>query len=268
MPFDKFENGSQRHKFCKALEDAFRDIEKLRQMVSFGLNENLNVIAGDNNLRNTVFKLVDWAESNGELPELLDAVRNPEYGSPGNPKLKEFFQQCPQPQLIQEALQEQPQPTSTTPPQGQIVNLSSERGVDYTRLRDLLKAREWKEAHDQTLKVMLKAAGREKEGWLNYDDIEKFPCTDLRTIDQLWVEYSDGRFGFSVQKRIWKSVGEDYNKFGDRVGWRSNMKWLYYSELTFSKEAPAPGGHLPVVVPSLGLEPVNLLFSRAHTCKL
>jgi hypothetical protein len=34
-----------------------------------------------------------------------------------------------------------------------------------------------------------------------------FPCTDLRTIDGLWVKYSNGHFGFSVQKEIYLSVG-------------------------------------------------------------
>jgi eukaryotic-like serine/threonine-protein kinase len=74
---------------------------------------------------------------------------------------------------------------------------------------------------------MLKVAGREEKGWLNIKDIEKFPCEDLHTIDQLWVEYSNGSFGFSVQKRIYRSVGgtmeynsEVWQKFGDRVGWR------------------------------------------------
>lgn len=97
---------------------------------------------------------------------------------------------------------------------------------------------------------MLKAAGREEEDWLSSDSIESFPCTDLRTIDQLWVKYSNGRFGFSVQKRIWESVGKDYEKFGDRVGWRKGMffnkEWVYYNELTFSLQAPQ--GHLPAKV--------------------
>lgn len=86
-------------------------------------------------------------------------------------------------------------------------DLSSERGIDYTKLRGLVAQGKWKEADQETLLVMLKVAGREKEGWLRIEDIEKFPCTHLRTIDTLWVEYSKGRFGFSVQKRIWESVG-------------------------------------------------------------
>ncbi|MFB2880512.1 GUN4 domain-containing protein [Floridanema aerugineum] len=139
-------------------------------------------------------------------------------------------------------------------------DLSSDKGVDYRKLRDLLKGGSWKEADEETLKVMLKAAGREKEDWLDDESIDKFPCTDLRTIDQLWVKYSNGRFGFSVQKRIWESVrGKPgkyhyYKKFGEKVGWLCREKkvgwyveekndWKNYSDLTFSLNAP--GGHLP-----------------------
>jgi hypothetical protein len=170
-------------------------------------------------------------------------------------------------------------------------DISSECGVDYRQLRDLLKAQKWKEGDQETLAVMLKAAGREEEGWLSSESIENFPCTDLRTIDQLWVKYSGGRFGFSVQKRIWESVGKDYAKFGERVGWRMNKEWLYYNELTFSTNAPQ--GHLPLVrkikgsakemmSPQMSPRVVgglggggwlawgwwSLLFSRVQTCKL
>ncbi|NMG20784.1 GUN4 domain-containing protein [Brasilonema bromeliae] len=152
-------------------------------------------------------------------------------------------------------------------------DLSSERGVNYTKLRNLLKAGQWKEADLETVTFMLKATGREIESWLDVESIKNFPCTDLRTIDQLWVKYSSGRFGFSVQKRIWESVGKDYEKFGDRVGWRKGMpwkkEWLYYNKLTFSTEAPQ--GHLPVwgfrgVKKNEDLWPD--LFSRVQTCKV
>ncbi len=123
------------------------------------------------------------------------------------------------------------------------------------KLRDLLAAGKWKEADQETANVMLKVAGREKEGWLDRESIEKFPCEDLRTIDQLWVKYSNGRFGFSVQKHIWLEVGgklgeydqQIWENFCDRVGWRVNNKWLYYSDQTFSPNAA--GGHLPVSMP-------------------
>ncbi|MEH2042696.1 GUN4 domain-containing protein [Nostoc sp.] len=126
-------------------------------------------------------------------------------------------------------------------------DLLSEKGVDYRRLRDLLQAGQWKEADQETLAVMLKATGREQEGWLDSESINNFPCTDLRTIDQLWVKYSNGHFGFSVQKWIWENVGKDYEKFGDRVGWRKGMflnkEWRLYSYLTFTLNSPQ--GQLP-----------------------
>jgi hypothetical protein len=140
-------------------------------------------------------------------------------------------------------------------PKSQIPNsnsddLSSEKNVDYTRLRNLLADGKWKKADEETLAVMLKAAGREGD-CLDTESIEKFPCTDLRTIDRLWVKYSDGCFGFSVQKRIWESVGgkpgkndsEIYYKWCDRVGWRVKGEWLTYSHISFSLNAPV--GHLP-----------------------
>ena len=37
-------------------------------------------------------------------------------------------------------------------------------------------------------------------------DIDKFPCQDLHTIDQLWVKLSGRKFGFSIQAEIWDKL--------------------------------------------------------------
>jgi hypothetical protein len=139
-------------------------------------------------------------------------------------------------------------------------DLSSEEGIDYTKLRDLLKAGAWQEADRETLAVILKAARREKAEYLSVNSIEYFPCTDLHTIDRLWVKYSAGQFGFSLQKEIWLSVGGEfgeynnavYEQFGFRVGWRSRQgllllpAWKKYEDLSFSL-IWAPVGHLPTL---------------------
>jgi uncharacterized caspase-like protein len=145
----------------------------------------------------------------------------------------------------------QPQQQSTaTIPTPIIDDLNSERGLDYQRLSELLATGDWKAADRETFTLMLKAARREKVGWLDIKSINKFPGIDLCTIDQLWVKYSKGRFGFSVQKRIWESLGgqtdADYQtwcEFGDRIGWRVNNNWLFYSDLNFADNAPV--GHFP-----------------------
>ena len=86
--------------------------------------------------------------------------------------------------------------------------LKSARGVNYSRLQQLLAAGNWKEADKETRKVMLQVVSREsKRGWLKTEDIDNFPCEDLQTIDQLWLHYSQGKFGFSVQKEIYESLG-------------------------------------------------------------
>jgi serine/threonine protein kinase len=173
-----------------------------------------------------------------ELGQILDKMIQP--------AIKKRYQSATE--VLQALASQSPQPSPQVPPPPPD-SLKSERGVDYTRLRDLLATGEWKEADRETLKVMLKAARREKEGYFNRESIENFPCDDLRTIDQLWVKYSQGRFGFSVQKKIWLEVGGkvDYEtecKLGDRVGWRKDKGWLEYDDLTFNLK-PAPRGHLP-----------------------
>lgn len=145
--------------------------------------------------------------------------------------------------------QQKPNTTTTKEPQAPLDDLSSEKGVDYTRLRDLLKAQNWRAADEKTLNVMLQAAVTKSQGYLDYDSIENFPCTDLRTIDQLWVKYSNGHFGFSVQKRIWLQCGgkvdiKTERALGDALGWRKNNSWLDYKDITFTLNAPE--GHLPV----------------------
>jgi hypothetical protein len=126
------------------------------------------------------------------------------------------------------------------------INLSSEQEIDYTRLRQLLADGNWKKADQETVAVMLKVAGKEKECLLDIKSIENFPCQALRTLDQLWVEYSNNRFGFSVQRRIWREVKESPEAFDVRVGWPVEGYWLNYEELNFSLNAPP--GHLPAYI--------------------
>lgn len=81
-------------------------------------------------------------------------------------------------------------------------DLRSERGIDYRRLRDLLKAGKWKEADRETDETMLRAVGKKSRDWFTDEELLNFPCADLQTIDGLWVKYSQGKWGFSVQKHI------------------------------------------------------------------
>lgn len=137
-------------------------------------------------------------------------------------------------------------------------NLSTQEG-DYSRLQQFLDAKQWKEANQETITLIVGVAGRETESALTEQDIQNFPCTELRVIDQLWVNYSNGRFGFSVQKQIWCDLGghdeadfQLWERFGQRVGWRvrkwgllGKPVWRSCDEMAFKSNAPR--GNLPRV---------------------
>lgn len=131
--------------------------------------------------------------------------------------------------------------------------LPSKAGVDYRRLESLLAAQKWKEADRETAAIMLWLSNQEEKGLLTLEDIQKFPKLDLYTIDQLWVNYSKGRFGLSIQNQIWKSVGgtenakyEIWYQFCEKVGWRAHDSWVEYDKMAFNLDAS--NGHLPFLV--------------------
>jgi len=141
-----------------------------------------------------------------------------------------------------------PTPTSVIP-SGRVVP-SSKVPARYKKLRNLLAAKRWKEADAETRRVMLVVAKKKTYHELYRDDIEKFPCSDLRGIDQLWVKYSKGRFGFSVQAHIYQSLGGPgdadplssiWAAYGIRIGWYKHKRWFYHPTFNLT----AKFGHLP-----------------------
>lgn len=126
----------------------------------------------------------------------------------------------------------------------------------FLNLEKLLAAGNWKAANKETEKLMLEIGTGGEYSELTIFHIDNFPCAELQNIDKLWLKYSDGNFGFSVQKEIYQSLGgkREYNseiwvEFAHRVGW-SEQKNLYsflYLEATIF-EITAPKGHLPVIM--------------------
>ncbi|MEM9005379.1 MAG: GUN4 domain-containing protein [Cyanobacteria bacterium P01_F01_bin.86] len=132
--------------------------------------------------------------------------------------------------------------------------LKSEKGIDYTYLRDLLKTGDWQAADRETYEVMIGTVGKKSGDYFTKGELLNFPCADLLTIDRLWVKYSGGKFGFSVQQRIYVECGAKLDgqypgdkiwaRFGDLVGWRRDGMWIL--DVTFDTKAAE--GHLPLLV--------------------
>jgi len=144
---------------------------------------------------------------------------------------------------------------SSVPENGEIP-LVSERGVDYGRLNDLLQDQDWEGANEETYGRMLEAVEQDFEQERSFIPPQKmklFPCKDLKTIERLWVHYSDGKFGFTIQQQIWQECGSpnsayaaDWDKFCIRVGWKTPdaSEYVLWNDLKFSKQN-SPTGELP-----------------------
>ncbi|NEP77999.1 MAG: hypothetical protein F6K39_07310 [Okeania sp. SIO3B3] len=127
-----------------------------------------------------------------------------------------------------------------------------DKKIDYTALENFLSSDKFKEADQETLRILLSLVGREKQYWFNLKDIENIPCKDLDKINQLWIYYSNGKFGFSIQKQIWIELGGKpgiydvtiADIFLKQVGWGEKYKEDIIYKIS------APDGHLPFRVTS------------------
>ena len=124
----------------------------------------------------------------------------------------------------------------------------------YQQLETYLRNEQWREADQETYRVMIQTVGKEVGQWFDGEDLPNFPCEHLQIIDHLWVKYSNAKFGFSVQKKIWLECGSpetlrdiDWKPFGERVGWYVKDTWIAYNNVTFSTSASE--GHLPIISP-------------------
>jgi len=123
--------------------------------------------------------------------------------------------------------------------------------VSYWKLISFLAGYEWQKADILTRNLLLKLADRSGKGFLDKESVEKIFAKDVYTLDRLWVEYSNGLFGFSVQKKILDRVEQKKQPFAEAVGWSNQaglfkgiFAWKSYNELDFTLNAPK--GHLPV----------------------
>ncbi|MEM7125624.1 MAG: SUMF1/EgtB/PvdO family nonheme iron enzyme [Chloroflexota bacterium] len=74
-------NKNQRELLFKALLSAYPGYDQLARMVSFELDEKVDQIAGSGPLNDVSFKLIEWAEAQGKLKELIAGAINQNAGN-------------------------------------------------------------------------------------------------------------------------------------------------------------------------------------------
>lgn len=105
------------------------------------------------------------------------------------------------------------------------------------RLDELLTAENWKAANHET-RVVISQINRSNPA---------YSLIVLHTIDHLWSKFSNGRFGFSIQRKIYfecggklddidyvqgKKYDQDWYhgpwmRFAKRIGWNVGKDWVY-----------------------------------------
>ena len=125
---------------------------------------------------------------------------------------------------------------------------SSGINLNYDDLQLNLLKQNFEEADRLTSAYLRKLAGKvaENRGYVFYSEVKDMPDEDLVTIDRLWNIYSQGKFGFSNQAKLLKSVGKRYDLLWPKIGWKKDGIWTRYPT-SFCWSLKAPEGHMPLV---------------------
>lgn len=160
--------------------------------------------------------------------------------------------------------------------------------INYFKLEQFLANKQWMEADRETAIIYKQITRKylEKEGLYGLFKLDflggrqatffmgDLPCQKLETLDRLWLRYSEGQFGFSVQAQIVESIKSDshnldrYEIFKKQVGWDDK----YYSTPGFYDSAINPDkarGYLPSSLwMSYSPAPIRIIqpLEKFHSC--
>lgn len=141
-------------------------------------------------------------------------------------------------------------------------------------LRGHVEAGEWREADEETRRLVIELAGEgaQRRGYVFFSEVQYIPAEELKAIDELWVEKSGGRFGYSVQRKIFREKAKsDFTNFFIKVGWMKKLESSeveHYNYRAFPNEFvweisdETPFGHLPLTNALRGTQLLAAIFSH------
>lgn len=106
-----------------------------------------------------------------------------------------------------------------------------------------------------------------------FSEVQFIHQNDLKMIDALWKQHSNNKFGYSVQKKIWRKCSKDFTKFFIKVGWMKKLdtevvQYNYRAfpnefvwEISEDSDSP-PQGHLPLTNALRGTQLLNCIFNH------
>lgn len=119
-----------------------------------------------------------------------------------------------------------------------------------------LAAGDYRQADETTRALIIDLAGESarRRGYVFFSEVQFISAEDLRAIDELWKEHSNGKFGYSVQRRLWEKSRRDFTRFFIRVGWMKKLDTeveqynyrAFPDEFMWEMKDDTPEGHLPL----------------------
>tara|TARA_Y100001970_G_scaffold288149_1_gene414631 strand:- start:8697 stop:9416 length:720 start_codon:yes stop_codon:yes gene_type:complete len=145
---------------------------------------------------------------------------------------------------------------------------SSDQGINYDEMQLKLLEQDFEEADRLTSAYLRRLAGKiaEKRGYVFYSEVKNISGIDLITIDRLWKIYSQGKFGFSIQAKLLKTVDKRYDLLWPKIGWKNNGIWTRYPS-SFNWTLNAPDGHMPLVNQLRGVRLMDSILKHPSIAK-
>lgn len=155
-----------------------------------------------------------------------------------------------------------PSVTTTSPPNSSTPTPVTPSAAEKTPTSTLdllsrqLAAGNYRQADETTRALLIELAGESahRRGYVFFSEVQFISAEDLRAIDELWREHSNGKFGYSVQKRLWEKVQRDFTRFFIKVGWMKKLDTeieqynyrAFPDEFVWEMKDDTPEGHLPL----------------------
>ncbi|KAJ4955778.1 hypothetical protein NE237_012561 [Protea cynaroides] len=144
--------------------------------------------------------------------------------------------------------------------------------ISFDTLQHHLSSKDYRQADEETRRLLIVLAGEaaQKRGYVFFSEVQFISESNLQTIDKLWRQYSNNKFGYSIQKKIWEKVNKDFSNFFLKVGWMKKLdteivQYNYRSfptEFIWEMKDDTPEGHLPLTNALRGTQLLNRILSH------
>lgn len=150
--------------------------------------------------------------------------------------------------------------------------MASQSSLSFDLLHHHLSSQNFRQADEETRRLLIALAGEAavKRGYVFFSEVQFISESNLKAIDELWREHSNNRFGYSVQKRIWEKVNNDFTKFFLKVGWMKKLDTeveqynyrAFPTEFIWELTDKTPEGHLPLTNALRGAQLLNSILTH------